>query len=759
MTSFTVTYASAKCKSPFACVLAAGLLKKPAGVTLECAGDAASALDADVYELSGAATAKGSDVDVAEALCAKAGHACNPDWLAFARTVVPGADNAALLEKVASSLSKEKPFLTGEGKTCGVDDAIVGGRFHVCSVFDIKKDGKKFPLISRWFQQLKHNADLKALFTKYDSEVLAGSAAANSETETSAAGAMGKFELAGAVDGCVVTRFPPEPSGYLHIGHIKAALLNEFFAHGKYHGKLHLRFDDTNPAKEKDEFYESILSDLELVGVKADFPITYSSDYFDVLIGYAEQLIREGKAYVDFSTSEEISEGRAKGIDSKCRNQTVEENFALWEEMKKGSEKGRQCILRGKTDMKLKNRVMRDPSLYRVVADIPHRRTGFKYKVYPLYDFSIPIIDSIEGVTHALRSSEFHDHNELYYWVPKVLGIRSPHIDDFSRLNFAYVLLGKRKLQWFVDNGIVKSWEDPRFPTVRGLLRRGLTIETMREFVRSQGSSKNLNLMSMDKLWAMNRRIIDPIIPRFTGMEDATKVLVTLTGKDAPEKPYTRDDVLRYKKDPKLGTKTVTYSNRIYIEGEDAAEIADGEEITLMDWGNCVIDKVVRDASGKITGCEGHLHLEGQAKDTKKKLTWLSADAALIPIDIVEYDHLITADKIAKDDDFKKYVRPVSKVITRGIADPTVGTLKVGDKLQLERRGYFIVDALAGAPSDASSPDAVTTLIMIPNGTSKRMLGQKIVMQWGSDEEEPSAAAGAKDKKEKKEKKAAPAKQ
>ena len=752
MATFTVTYANTKCKSPLACVLAAALLKKEAGVTLECVGSAESTLDADVYELTGAASAKGSDVDVAEALCSQAGHACSSEWLAFARSVVAGADSAALLEKVAAQLSKEKPFLAGAA--CGVDDAVVAGRMHACAVFDIKKDGRKFPLLSRWFQQMKHNAALKAVFTKYDAEAVAGAGAAAAATapETNAAGTMGKFELAGAVDGCVVTRFPPEPSGYLHIGHIKAALLNEFFAHEKYHGKLHLRFDDTNPAKEKDEFYDSILSDLALVGVKADFPITYSSDYFDVLIGYAEKLIREGKAYVDFSTSEEISEGRAKGIDSKCRNQTVEENMALWEEMKKGSEKGRQCILRGKTDMKLKNRVMRDPSLYRVVADIPHRRTGDKYKVYPLYDFSIPIIDSLEGVTHALRSSEFHDHNELYYWVPKVLGLRSPHIDDFSRLNFAYVLLGKRKLQWFVDNGIVKSWEDPRFPTVRGLLRRGLTIETMREFVRSQGSSKNLNLMSMDKLWAMNRRIIDPVIPRFTGMEDATKVLVTLTGADAPASPYTRDDILRYKKDPKLGTKTVTYSSRLYIEGEDAAEIADGEEVTLMDWGNCVVDTVHRDAAGRITGIDAHLHLAGQAKDTKKKLTWLSADAALVPIDIVEYDHLITADKIAKDDDFKKYVRPVSKVVTRGLADPTVATLKVGDKLQLERRGYFIVDALAGAPSDASSPDAVTTLIMIPNGTSKRMLGQKIVMQWGSDEEETSSSSSSssKDKKPKK---------
>ena len=746
MASFQVVYAKDKSKAPLACMLAAALLKKQAGVTLECTASADCGLEADTYELTGAAAAKGSDVDVAGALCAGAGHPCGEESLALARKAAVGADGAALLAELAGRLSKEKPFLSGEGKSCGVDDAVVAARMHVCSTFDIKKDGKKYPLVARWYQQIKHHGDLKAALSKYDAEAAPSSGAA---AETSAAGAMGKFELAGAVDGCVVTRFPPEPSGYLHIGHIKAALLNEFFAHGKYHGKLRLRFDDTNPAKEKDEFYESIMSDLALVGVKADFPVTYSSDYFDQLIGYAEKLIREGKAYVDMSTSEEISEGRAKGTESRCRNQTVEENWALWEEMKKGTERGRACILRGKTDMQHRNRVMRDPSLYRVVADIPHRRTGTKYKVYPLYDFAIPIIDSLEGVTHALRSSEFHDHNELYYWVPQVLGLRSPHIDDFSRLNFAYVLLGKRKLQWFVDNGVVRSWEDPRFPTVRGLLRRGLTIETMREFVRSQGSSKNLNLMSMDKLWAMNRRLIDPVVPRFTGMEDATKVPLTLTGPDAPAEPYARDDVLRYKKDPSLGTKRVVYSSHLYIEGEDAAEIADGEEVTLMDWGNCVVDRVLRDADGRPTACEGHLHLAGQPKDTKKKLTWLSADAPLVPIDIVEYDHLITADKIAKDDDFKKYVRPVSKVVTRGIADPTVATLKVGDKLQLERRGYFIVDAVAGHPSDASSPDAVTTLIMIPTGTSKRMLGQKIVMQWGSDEEAaPAQAQAPKNKKQ-----------
>jgi glutamyl-tRNA synthetase len=290
-------------------------------------------------------------------------------------------------------------------------------------------------------------------------------------------------DLPGAEIGKVCTRFPPEPSGYLHIGHAKAALLNQYFAQ-KYQGRLIIRFDDTNPSKEKDEYIESILLDLETLGVKGD-AITYTSDYFLQLMEMAEKLIQEDKAYVDDTDREQMQKERGDRIESKCRNQSVAENMALWKEMVDGTERGKQCCVRGKLDMSSDNATLRDPVYYRC-NPTPHHRVGTKYKVYPTYDFACPYVDSIEGVTHALRSSEYHDRNEQYYRVLKDMQVRPVHIWDFSRLNFVYTLLSKRKLQWFVDTGRVEGWDDPRFPTVQGIKRRGLTIEALKQFILSQ---------------------------------------------------------------------------------------------------------------------------------------------------------------------------------------------------------------------------------------------------------------------------------
>lgn len=295
----------------------------------------------------------------------------------------------------------------------------------------------------------------------------------------------GSFEvdLPGAEMGKVCTRFPPEPSGYLHIGHAKAALLNQFFAQ-KYQGRLIVRFDDTNPAKEKDEFVDSILQDLETLGVKGDI-VTYTSDYFPQLMEMCEKLIKEGKAYVDDTEREQMQMERKALIESRCRNTSVEENLKLWKEMIAGTDRGTQCCVRGKLDMSNPNASLRDPVYYRC-NPTPHHRVGSKYKVYPTYDFACPFVDSIEGVTHALRSSEYHDRNDQYYRVLEDMQLRRVHVWDFSRLNFVYTLLSKRKLQWFVDNGFVEGWHDPRFPTVQGIIRRGLTIEALKQFILSQ---------------------------------------------------------------------------------------------------------------------------------------------------------------------------------------------------------------------------------------------------------------------------------
>lgn len=516
--------------------------------------------------------------------------------------------------------------------------------------------------------------------------------------------------LPGAVEGKVVTRFPPEPSGYLHVGHIKAAMLNSFYA-TMYKGKLLLRFDDTNPAKEKDDYVDNIIEDLGRIGISFQ-SVTYTSDYFDQLEKYAEQLLKLGKAFIDDTPLEQMRaerrvEGTNEGVESRCRNQSVEENLRLFNEMKAGSPIGLKCVMRAKIDMKSKNAALRDPSLYRCSGEA-HYRMGTKYKAYPLYDFACPIVDSIEGVTHALRSSEYHDRNPLYNWVLDALNLRKPHIEDFSRLNFKYVLLSKRKLQKLVDLKLVDGWSDPRFPTVQGILRRGMTVEALREFILAQGASKSLNLMTMDKLWAINKKVIDPVVPRYTALT-SSRVSVTLT--NSPAEPNMKS-VPRHKKNPDLGNKVVTYQNRIFIDLADAKDLKENEEITLMDWGNAIIKTITKDGTGVPTAITADLNLAGDFKTTEKKLTWLADIPDLIPVVMRDYSNLITKEKLDEGDDFEKFINPKSLDETTGVADPALRTLNKGDRIQLERRGYFIVDA------PFTYPDHPLVLVQIPDGRS-----------------------------------------
>eukprot|EP00897_Mesotaenium_endlicherianum_P008593 jgi/Mesen1/7762/ME000408S06874 len=516
------------------------------------------------------------------------------------------------------------------------------------------------------------------------------------------------IQLPGAEMGKVCTRFPPEPSGFLHIGHAKAALMNKYFAE-KYGGTLIIRFDDTNPSKEKDEFVENILADLATLGVKGD-RLTYTSDYFDELQAMAEKLMREGKAYVDDTPQERMRAERMDGIDSAHRESPLERNLALWEEMRAGSTRGRECCLRGKLEMQAPNKAMRDPVYYRC-NPAPHHRTGDKYKMYPTYDFACPYVDALEGVTHALRSSEYHDRNEQYYRVLQDMGLRKVHVWDFSRLNFQYTLLSKRKLQWFVDEGLVDGWDDPRFPTVQGITRRGLTVETLKQFILSQGASKNLNLMEWDKLWTMNKKFVDPTCPRHTAVQSAGRVLLTLA--DGPAEPFVRV-VPRHKKHPPAGSKATSYTRRIWLDQSDALAISEGEEVTLMDWGNAIVEKIERDeASGTVTGLQGRLHLAGLVKATKLKLTWLPEIEELVPLSLVEIDHLITKKKLEEDDDYTKLLNSRTRWETAAIGDANMRNIKKGEILQLERKGYFICDA----PYIRASKPLV--LIAIPDGRQK----------------------------------------
>ncbi|KAJ3701433.1 hypothetical protein LUZ61_005138 [Rhynchospora tenuis] len=507
------------------------------------------------------------------------------------------------------------------------------------------------------------------------------------DTNNSNSSSSFEVDLPGAEVGKVCVRFAPEPSGYLHIGHSKAALLNKYFAE-RYNGRLIVRFDDTNPSKESEEFVDNLLKDIETLGIKYD-RVTYTSDYFDVLMAMVEKMIKQGKAYVDDTPREQMQKERMEGIESACRSNTVEQNLAMWNEMLQGTERGKQCCVRGKLDMQDPNKSLRDPVYYRYNAD-PHHRVGSKYKVYPTYDFACPFVDATEGITHALRSSEYHDRNAQYYRILDDMELRKVQIYEFSRLNMVYTLLSKRKLLWFVQNGKVDGWDDPRFPTVQGIVRRGLKIEALIQFILQQGASKNLNLMEWDKLWTINKKIIDPVCARHTAVIEQDRVLLTLT--NGPDKPFVRI-ILRHKKYEPAGKKATTFTNKIWLEYTDAASISQGEEVTLMDWGNAIVKEIKKDSNNKIVGLIGELHLEGSVKSTKLKLTWLPDTDELVHLSLVEFDYLIKKKKLEEGEDFLDNLNPVTRKETVALGDSNMRNLKQGEVIQLERKGYYRCDS------------------------------------------------------------------
>lgn len=506
--------------------------------------------------------------------------------------------------------------------------------------------------------------------------------------------------------GKVCTRFPPEPSGYLHIGHAKAALLNQYFA-DTYKGKLIIRFDDTNPSKEKTEYEDSIKEDLALIGVDSSV-VSHTSDFFDQMYELALKLIKDGKAFCDDTEQMTMREERTARIPSKCRDNSVEENLRRFAEMAKGSEEGLKNCLRAKIDYNSPNGTMRDPVIYRCNLT-PHHYTGDKWKVYPTYDFACPIVDSLEGVSHALRTNEYRDRNVQYDWMLEALGLRKVTIWDFGRINFVYTLLSKRKLQWFVDQGLVTGWDDPRFPTVRGIRRRGMTIEALKQYILMQGASQNTLLLEWDKLWALNRKIIDPIAPRYVAVLKEGAVVCNVQGATAEVKEHPV-----HKKNAELGTKKTHYGPKIYLDQEDAKSLEDGEEVTLMDWGNVFVRKIVKDAQGNVTSVDLELHLAGDFKKTKKKLTWLTVDEDATDCVLVDYDYLITKKKVEEGDEVKDLVTPESEFKYAAIADGNIRDLKKGDIFQFERKGYFILDA----PATATEP---AHFIRIPDGKAATM--------------------------------------
>ena len=433
----------------------------------------------------------------------------------------------------------------------------------------------------------------------------------------------------------IVTRFPPEPSGYLHIGHLKAATLNDYFAHVLYKGTLLLRFDDTNPSKEKQEFQDAIVEDLALVDIKPD-RTSYTSDYFEHLYQECVRIIKEGHAYADDTPQEKMRDERMKGIASECREKSIEDNLAILEEMKKGTEKGQTYCIRAKMSVDNPNKAMRDPVIYRCNVEDAHHRTGTAWKMYPTYDFACPIIDALEGVTHALRTTEYADRNAQYQWFLETLKLRQVHMWDFARMNFIRTFLSKRKLTKLVDSGKVWGWDDPRMPTIRGVRRRGMTIPALRDFILKQGPSRNIVVMDWTNFWAANKKVIDPIAPRHTAVEGTDIVKATVLNGPAEPKA---EEKPKHGKNAAIGMKKVVYSKSLIFDQADAKSFKEGEEITLMNWGNAFVRRIDSEST-TVTHLEIELHLEGDVKTTEKKVTWLSANQDLIKADLYDFDYL-----------------------------------------------------------------------------------------------------------------------
>ncbi|ESO85454.1 hypothetical protein LOTGIDRAFT_154947 [Lottia gigantea] len=526
----------------------------------------------------------------------------------------------------------------------------------------------------------------------------------------------GKFvELPGAKMGEVVVRFPPEASGYLHVGHAKAALLNQYYQQS-FNGTLIMRFDDTNPAKENAEYEKVILEDLKLLGIKYD-KFSHTSDHFDSLLQYCEEMIKKKKAYVDDTEPEVMKQEREERIDSKHRSNSVEKNLKMWEDMKKGTDYGIKCCVRAMLDMKSDNGCMRDPTIYRCKPE-PHIKTGDKYKVYPTYDFACPIVDSVEGVTHALRTTEYHDRDDQYFWFIDALGLRKPYIYEYSRLNLQNTVMSKRKLTWFVNEGLVDGWDDPRFPTVRGVLRHGMTVEGLKQFIISQGSSRSVNMMEWDKIWSVNKKVIDPIVPRYTALlkDDVVPLIIKEAKTESKQ-------VAAHPKNKEVGEKTVWYGNKIYIEGADAKVIKEGEIVTFINWGNLKIKTIKKNSKGEIESIEADLDLANTDYKKTQKITWLCdcKEGELIPTVCIQYDHIITKPVLAKDEDFKSYINTDSKKEEVMLGDPCLSSLKKGDMIQLQRRGYYICDQPYQPISANTGKASPCVLLSIPDGHQKEM--------------------------------------
>ncbi|OTQ80109.1 glutamine--tRNA ligase [Gilliamella apis] len=501
------------------------------------------------------------------------------------------------------------------------------------------------------------------------------------------------------------TRFPPEPNGYLHIGHAKSICLNFGIAQD-YQGKCNLRFDDTNPAKEDIEYVESIKEDVRWLGFQWDGEICYSSDYFDRLYEYAIELINKGLAYVDELSADEIREYRGTltqaGKNSPYRDRSIEENLALFIQMKEGKFAEGKACLRAKIDMASPFIVMRDPVLYRIKF-AEHHQTGNKWCIYPMYDFTHCISDAIENITHSLCTLEFQDNRRLYDWVLDNITIEArPHQYEFSRLNLEYAITSKRKLTQLVSEQIVDGWNDPRMPTVSGLRRRGYTPASIREFCRRIGVTKQENTVEMNTLEFCIREDLNENAPRAMAVLDPVKVVIENFSE-------TLDEVLsmpNHPNRPELGHREVTFTREIYIDRADFREEANknykrlvlGKEVRLRNAYVIRAERVEKDADGNIQTiyCSyDPATLNKNPEDGRKVkgvIHWVSAKFAK-PAEIRLYDRLFNTPNPGSAEDFLSTINPNSLIIKHGFVEPSLQKAEAEQAYQFEREGYFCLDS------------------------------------------------------------------
>jgi glutaminyl-tRNA synthetase len=509
----------------------------------------------------------------------------------------------------------------------------------------------------------------------------------------------------GLYGGKVVTRFPPEPNGYLHIGHAKSICLN-FGTARKYNGKCNLRFDDTNPVKEEMEYVSSIRDDVRWLGFQWDAEY-FASDYFEQLYQWALELIRKGKAYVCDLSQEEISRDRGTpqipATPSPYRNRSVEENLDLFERMRQGEFPDGSRTLRAKIDLASPNMHMRDPVMYRILH-ATHHRTGDAWCIYPMYDYAHGESDSIEGITHSLCTLEFEVHRPLYDWFVRELGIHAPQQIEFARLNIDYTVMSKRKLLELVKGGFVQGWDDPRLPTICGLRRRGYTPESIRNFADKVGVAKRDNVIEYSLLEYCVREDLNKRCPRVMGVLDPLKVVVT----NYPEGAEDWLDAVNNPEDPDMGVRQVPFSRELFIERDDFMEnpprnyfrLSPGAEVRLRYGYFLRCDEVIRDAAGNVTELRGTIDPEsrgGQSPDGRKvkgTIHWVSARHAL-PVETRLYDRLFMTeapDDVPEGHDYKEFLNPDSLKKVSGWVEPSVGKAVSGDTFQFERLGYFCVD-------------------------------------------------------------------